>query len=151
MNKSTQEKSAKLDFLKISNIERAKKLLDNCSCGIITAAGEEFCYTGLGICPIITAFEENPQVFRGACVADKVIGKAAAMMLVYGGAVSVWGNVMSQSALEFLCQRGIDVSWGEIVPYLKRRDGKGQCPMEERAIGMDDLEEAFGVFMNWGG
>ena len=53
-----------------------------------------------GIRPILTLLDKG--VLKDAQIADKVIGKAAAMMLVFGGIKEVHAGVISEPALHFL-------------------------------------------------
>ncbi|MDR3344079.1 MAG: DUF1893 domain-containing protein [Oscillospiraceae bacterium] len=132
----------------MSAIENAKRLLHagDCVCAVAAADGAELACAGQGLMPIITLLRENPAVLRGAAVADKVIGKAAAMLLVYGGAVAVWGGIMSRPALDFLETSGVPAEYGKLVPILKNRAGTGQCPMEAKAAGLAAAADAYAVF-----
>lgn len=65
----------------MTRTEKAKSLLND---GVTFAAvSEKGIYTSQkrGVAPIIEKIDENPDFFKGASVADRVIGKAAAMLL----------------------------------------------------------------------
>lgn len=96
-----------------------------------------------GIAPLIYLYENKPELLKGAFVVDKVIGKAAAMMAVLGGASKVYGVLMSQSAIEFLKQRNIPVDYGECIDRISNRAGDGICPLEETVMDIDDPELAY--------
>ena len=57
--------------------------------GKIAKVGE-----GTGVRPLIAVLEQEPELFRGAEVVDKIVGKAAAMLSVLGGAKRVVGLTM---------------------------------------------------------
>ncbi len=56
---------------------------------------------------------------KGAGIADKVIGKAAASLMVLGGIRQVYTDVISQPALALLCNANIEVSYVRLVPSSK--------------------------------
>jgi hypothetical protein len=132
-------------------LERAKSLLrksEGCCCAVVTASGEELALGGQGISPLVALLKDGKNALRGAAAADKVIGKAAAMLLACGGAAAVWGDIVSRPAQEFLLAAGIELQYGRLVPYLKNRAGTGQCPMEARAEGLETLEQAYEAFVS---
>ena len=48
-----------------------------------------------GILPMIEWLEENPECLRGASVADRIVGRAAAMIMVHAGVSEVYASVVS--------------------------------------------------------
>lgn len=96
-----------------------------------------------GIAPMMLWIEEAPDHFRGACIADKVIGKAAAMLAVYGGAQEVYALMISEPASEYLKSRGISFAYEKIVPQILNRAQDGFCPMESLCLTIDAPEEAY--------
>ena len=96
---------------------------------------------GIGVKPILSIYDRHPEDLMGAPVADRVIGKAAAMLLVLGGAAEIYGAVMSESAIEFLSARGVPHRFGERVPRIENRTRDGICPIEQSVLGTDDLEK----------
>lgn len=97
---------------------------------------------GHGVMPLLTVCEESPGLLRGATVVDKVIGRAAAAILISGGARAAHGETMSEDARVFLEKHGVAVSWGELVPRILNIGRSGLCPLERAVAGRDDPEEA---------
>jgi len=120
--------------------------LSNHTCVIRTANGELLTSNEHGIRPPLLWLREDPDILRGAEVADKVIGKAAALLFAHGGVRSVWATRMSEAARDFLRAAGIAFDYDELVPAILNRDGTGLCPMEQRAMGIDDPAQAFALF-----
>ena len=108
--------------------------------GELRASGEH------GILPPLRWLREDPGLLRGADVADKVIGRAAALLFAHGGVRSLWAARMSEAARDFLQTTDIVFDYGELVPAVLNRDGTGLCPMEQRAMGIDEPGEAFRLF-----
>lgn len=113
------------------------------SCVILDENGEVRTSDAIGIKPLMTELRVNKQAFAGCVIADKVIGKAAALMAVLGKAEAVYGRIMSQNAEEFLKKAGIEYRYGELVPYIENRTKDGRCPMEETVLEIDSPLEAF--------
>ena len=93
-----------------------------------------------GIVPLLEFWEDGK--LKGACVADKIIGKAAALLLLLGGAKAVYGEVMSETACKLLKDAGLQVRYGTLVPYIINRRGDGMCPMEQAVQQIDEPEKA---------
>ena len=113
------------------------------SCVILDENGEVRTSDAIGIKPLMTELRVNKQAFAGCVIADKVIGKAAALMAVLGKAEAVYGRIMSQNAEEFLKNAGIEYRYGELVSYIENRTKDGRCPMEETVLEIDSPLEAF--------
>ena len=123
-----------------------KLALNGHTCVVRRLGGELLTSDEHGILPPLRWLREGSDVLRGAQVADKVIGKAAALLFAYGSVRSVWAARMSEAARDFLQAAGIIIDYDELVPAILNRDGTGLCPMEQRVIGIDDPGEAFRMF-----
>lgn len=84
----------------------------------------------------------------GFCAADKVVGKAAALMYCLLGVRSVHGNVMSSAAVKVLRRHGIEAHWDTLTEFVRNRAGTGLCPMESATAHIDDPEEALPVILD---
>ena len=73
-----------------------------CSLVVETATGEVTTYNKPGVRDLVWLLDNEPWRLRRARVADKVIGRAAAALLVNGGVAAVHGEVMSRRALPLL-------------------------------------------------
>lgn len=81
-----------------------------------------------GIQPLLDALDNN--VLPGSAVADKITGRAAAMVLALGQVTALHSLVMSQGASEVLADNGILYCAAQVVPQIKNREGTGPCPFE---------------------
>ena len=112
--------------------------------------------SGLGVKPVITPMKNNREFFKGASVADKVTGKAAALLLVLSGASYVYGEIMSESAVKVLEENSISYGFGQKVQFIKNREGNDICPLEKCVAETDSPQEAWELIsaevselMNW--
>ena len=99
-----------------------------------------------GLRPVMNILLNEPDYFQGSYVIDKVVGKASAMLLTYGGASRIHGITMSKAADEFLTKRGIEHSYDTLVDYIINNDGTDMCPMEKKVISVNEPQEAFETF-----
>lgn len=96
---------------------------------------------GAGVRPLIAAYETEPELLRGAVVVDKIVGKAAAMLAVLGGAAGVYGLTMSAAARDYLASRGVPAAWETLTGRIINRGGTGLCPMETAVLEIEDPAE----------
>ncbi len=117
------------------------------------AAGEADCYLlrpgqeplpghGRGVRPLLQLLENQPDALCGAVLADKIIGKAAAMFSVLAAAAEIHTLTASESALAFLAQRGVPAAAQKTVPYIINRTGDDMCPLEKTVRTVEDPAEA---------
>lgn len=118
------------------------------SCVILNINGEIRTSEAIGIKPLMEELRINKQAFTECVIADKVIGKAAALMAYLGNAEAVYGTIMSENAEEFLMNVGLEYEYGELVPYIENRTKDGRCPMEETVLEINDPNEAFEALEN---
>lgn len=99
-----------------------------------------------GIAYIIKLYEEGK--LKDAYVADKIIGKAAAMIFTLGGVSALYGETTSQSALKWLNDKNISISYTNSPEYIINRKGDGMCPMEETVADIYDEKESYVALKN---
>lgn len=95
---------------------------------------------GSGIRPLVELLGDSSVA--GMCAADKIVGKAAAVLFVALGVAGVHALVMSRAGAEVLKANGIPFSYDDMAEYIVRRDGNGMCPMEETVAGISDVNAA---------
>lgn len=128
-------------------IDRAIELLEDtkAACILIKGSEEKAAYES-GIKPLMRFLKDDAHAMQGGAIADRVIGKAAAMLMLYGGAEAVYGRIISTPAREILEKNSVRVSFSKEVPYIINRDKTGRCPMESRCMNIDDPKEAYALF-----
>ena len=94
-----------------------------------------------GIKPIYDNYLKNKEYFFGSSVADRVIGKAAAIILVSSGVKEIYSDLISQSALDYFQERKIKVSYAEKTDRILNRDKSDLCPMEKLSMDNPTSEE----------
>lgn len=99
--------------------------------------------TNRGIKPIIDMLNNDIDYFKGLSVADKIVGKASAMLLVLSGIKEVNAIVLSKAGKSILDKYNIEYTYEELTEYIVNRKGDGMCPMEETVKEIDDLALAY--------
>ena len=107
----------------------ARLHVGDCSCVIGNGGALTVCHER-GVKDLYRLLKESPDVLSGAFVADKIVGKGAAALMVLGGVAEVYTDVISRPAIELFVKEGVRVAYGECVPNIINRAGDGICPVE---------------------
>lgn len=131
-----------------ADLERAKEILGN-SGSTCVLCREELTYTttARGIRPLIDWLRSGEDTC-GFSAADKVVGKAAALMYCLLGVRRVHGNVMSLAAVKVLRRNGVEAYWDTLTEHIRNRAGTGLCPMENATMNIDDPDDALPVILS---
>ncbi len=94
-----------------------------------------------GLKPLYRLYREQPETLKGGVVADKVTGRAAAMLAVAGGVNEVYSDLISEKALQVLEDGGVKARYGDKTAYIVNRTKTGMCPMETLVLDAASPEE----------
>ncbi len=94
-----------------------------------------------GVAPFFSAVA-NVKV-KGASLADRVVGKAVALLSAYAGIASVYALVVSEHAVPVLERYDIHFEYERVVPMILNQRKDDQCPIESIVMPCDSAEEAF--------
>lgn len=103
--------------------------------------GEITSYNQPFVLDLLHLTAEEPERLRGAIVADRRVGKAAASLLIVGGVKTVYTPLVSTLAREMLEKAGIGVHAREEIPVMVNADGSNLCPMERKLLEIESAEE----------
>lgn len=113
------------------------------SCVILSEDGTMRTSDAIGIKPLMEKLRADRKAFRESVIADKVVGKAAALLAVLGKAEAVFGSVMSDGAVKVFEKHQIPYEFETRVQHIENRTKDGMCPMEETVQLIEEPEEAF--------
>lgn len=108
---------------------------EKCSC-VISHGNDTRIFRERGVKDLYRLFKEEPEFLRDAFIADKVIGKGAAALLVLGGIGEVYSDVISDAACQLLEEAGIPTHTACRVPHIINRTQTDRCPLEKRCDGL---------------
>lgn len=94
-------------------------------------------FTQRGVADLYDLYQADSAFMKGAAIADKVIGKGAAALMVLGGFKTVYADIISTPALALLCEAGIETTFAQEVPHIINRDKTGWCPLETACIELE--------------
>ena len=125
-----------------SDLIKAKQLLQTEKCTCVLCKGSQVYTSDLrGVKPLLNFLESSTKT-RGFCAADKVVGKAAAMLYCLLQVKQVYAYVMSRGAVAVLSAYGIDVFYDQLTDAIQNRRHDGLCPMEEVTSQIQNPVEA---------
>jgi len=123
-------------------IDRAIRAIESGVCGCVLIKHNTIIYQGRGkgVAPLLelVGSEEGCQKLKGALVVDRIIGKAAAMLLVLGKGKYAYGLTMSKSGADYLQAHDVEIKSHRCVDVISDRTGRGICPMERSVMEIDD-------------
>ncbi len=96
-----------------------------------------------GLSGLIEALDKYMERLRGASIADKVVGKAAALLIAYAGIVDVYASILSIHGMQELEKHGIHYRYGKLVKYIAGRRRGEVCPFERLTMNISDPAEAY--------
>ena len=102
---------------------------ENASC-VIRNGSETRIFRERGVRDLYRLLGEDPAFLAGAFIADKVVGKGAAALMILGGVSEVYADVISRPARELLRKSRVRVEYTLEVPHIVNRAGTGMCPGE---------------------
>lgn len=94
-----------------------------------------------GVEDLYQLIRNRSEVLQDASAADKIVGKAAAMLYAAGGLRELYADNLSRAALGILRQAGIRVQCQKIIPFVMNRDRTGMCPVDRIASTVDTVEQ----------
>ena len=100
-----------------------------------------------GVSPMIDFLQDGIDL-SGYSVADKIVGKAAAMLFVKAGIKEVYAEILSVSGKNFLEEHGINVGYETLAEKIINRTGDDICPMEKTVADIIDPEEGYEAIRN---
>ncbi len=126
---------------KPTDIEEAKAKLEGhtlalCRDGVVITDDKR------GVAPMVDHLRAG-RSFEGYSAADRVVGKAAAMLFIKAGVRTVYAQVLSKSAEALFKAHAVDYSFDVLTERIRNRDNTGICPMEETVAECDDIELGF--------
>ena len=129
----------------MTDIAQARKLFSGgtYSCVLVR---DSIIYTSTltGVAPLISFIEDGTDL-KGFSIADKIIGKAAALLFVYAGIKTAHGITMSRKAAAVFETHSIVYTYDTMTPEIINRTGTGICPMEQAVLAVESPEEALSV------
>ncbi len=91
----------------------------------------------------LTAIEQLGKNLENASIADKVVGKAVALLCVYARVKAVYAETLSSEAKSLFEENGVPYEWKEMVETILDDKKQDMCPFEKEATNITDPKEAY--------
>ncbi len=114
----------------MNQLQNIKKILEEKQCQIVWQRGEEIEISRKhGIQFLLESVDQGKE---GGWIADKVVGKAAAFLMVTLKVQQVFAQVISAPAAAVFQEYHIPFSYQTMTDHIINRAGDGMCPMEKK-------------------
>jgi len=120
----------------------ARLTADNISIVFVKDGQTIFSSGKTGLRPLVEAIQIQDETLEGSSMADKVVGRAAALLAIYAKVRSVYASTIASGAAQLLDQHAIPYRYGSMVKHILNRDGTDICPFEKSVRDTDNPEEA---------
>ncbi len=127
----------------MSDIEKAKELFSTGEYTCVLVKDDKILTSTLGGIAPMLGFIKDGVNLSGFSAADKIVGKAAALLFVLAGVTEVFSSVLSKKAEEILTRHAVEYSCETVTESIINRAGTGPCPMENAVAEVDDPREAY--------
>jgi hypothetical protein len=94
-----------------------------------------------GVRDLLSAIQTHD--LKGFAAADKLVGKASALLMIQARISAVFAQTISQPAREILQLANIELVFDKIIEQVLNRERNGPCPMELLLWGIDEPDLAF--------
>jgi len=94
----------------------------------------------------LDALDKCAERLQGASLADRVIGKAIALLCIRAKIKEVYAAVLSRKAQTIFKQHKIVCHWNKLVENILDTTKKDMCPFEKAAEEISDPEKAYKIF-----
>jgi hypothetical protein len=101
-----------------------------------------------GIRPHLKAIEEMGDELEGSIMVDKILGRAAAFLVLYSKAAEAFAVVISTPGKRVLEKYGLKFSYQEEVPHIKLENGIIYCPFESMVQDIENPIEAYEAILD---
>ena len=124
----------------MKDIDLAKEILEKEKLALVIVKDAKVIFSSKekGIKPIYIAVNTLKDKLHNSSVADRVIGKAAAMLCKYSNVKALHTKLISESAIKVLEKENIIFTYDESAPYIKNRDKTDLCPVEKLSSDIDN-------------
>lgn len=129
----------------MQNLELAKKTLVERGLTLAVACDGEVIFESElhGVSGFLDAVKGLGGRLRRASVADRVVGKAVALLCVFAGVKDVYAVTLGITAKKVFDENGIGYEYEHLVDSILNADRSRACVFERVVTDVSDAEEAF--------
>lgn len=130
----------------MNNLDKAKEMLKDNSLALVK--NEKVYLSDLkGVKPLLDFLKNNVDL-EGFSLADKVIGKGVAFLILKAKIKNVYTKIISKPALDLLIKNDIEVYYDLLVENIINRTKTDLCPIEKVVLEVNDVDIAYQKIIN---
>jgi len=129
----------------LQDLETAKKRLleKSLTLSIVKNCNIIFETDSSGISGFLRAIEKYGNRLEGASIADRVTGKAVALLCISAGVKAVYTIILSKEAKSALEKYGVHIEWDNLVENILDTCQAETCPFEKLSIEISNPKDAY--------
>jgi len=98
-----------------------------------------------GISDLLKAVNKLGDSMKGSSVADRTVGRAAALLFVFSGVRAVFAALASDGGFAVLAENNVFCVYEKRVANVLNFEKTDVCPFEKLVANLSDPEKAYGV------
>ena len=132
----------------MQDIEIAKKQLLEKNLTLVITKNDKIIFQtdSHRISGFINAIDTLGTQLNGASVADRVAGKALALLCIYAGINEVYAEILSKKAQSLFEENNVACQWKKLVDNVLDLNETSMCPFEKAAANITDPKDSYATF-----
>jgi len=128
-----------------ADLNLAKQRLDQKNLSLVVTKKDRVLFEteSHGISGLLKAIKQLQYNMAGSSVADRIVGRAGALLLVYSGVVAVFAVTASDGGIEVLRNNHVFHEFGRQVPRILDSKKVDICPFERLVAEFSDPKKAY--------
>lgn len=150
-SKITSKKHPQTEEDKTTTLQNFLQKLERDKLNLYIVKGSKVLYSSckMGMIPLLEAASKlSFEELAGSTVVDKIIGKAAALIISYYKAEGVFAKTISEKAVCVLKKNGVRYNAERIVKEIRKRDSLEICPFEKLVLDINDPKEGYEMILH---
>jgi hypothetical protein len=96
-----------------------------------------------GVSGFLEAIEKLRDELKGASAADRIVGKAIALLCVYVKIKAIYAKILSENAKKVLEENMVYHEWASMVGHILDTNKTELCPFERLAAEISSSRDAY--------
>lgn len=128
----------------MNDLELAKRVFQDGHYTFVLVCAGQVIATGArdGIGELLEVVAQQGERARGAALADKIVGKAVAMVAAHAGIAQIYTPLASEAAEQTLRAFGVVLAAERRVPLIRNKRNDGLCPLEQLTLPLTKPADA---------
>ncbi|MDR0671312.1 MAG: DUF1893 domain-containing protein [Oscillospiraceae bacterium] len=102
-----------------------------------------------GLRPLLELIDSDPSRLEGSIVGDRIVGRAAALLLIRGRVKAVFAQLIADEAIDLLQRHGVLPTWQETIPYVVERDMTSRYKLDLYLKEVEDPQRAVAMIREY--